>query len=989
MPAYKDECYQIANKGNLYWFAGLVNGDAKICTGDVTQDTSASAVLTQDITVNTGVLDNKGTLASDTTGFISWTPIGNLINDVHVMYTGTFDGKGHTISGLYFAGSASRLGFFGYVGRGGSVSNVGIVDSYFSGGQYAGGVCGDNYGTIKNCYYAGAVSGTYAGGVCGTNRSSCNITNCYHTGAVSGTNTGGVCGTNRSSGNITNCYYEIMDGIAGGIDGSDVTGKAQGKAKEAFSDGVVAYLLSHGSIDGSIWGQTLTGEDPQAYPVLGGAAVYTVCKNGSASYANHEGDNEHQYDNGICSGCGVYEVPVYKDECYQIANKGNLYWFAGLVNGDIRICTGDFTQNTSASAVLTQDITVNTGVLDANGELADSETGFTSWTPIGNKTKPYTGTFDGKGYKIEGLYFKDTSAESVGLFGCIGDGVEKGACICNVGIVDSYLHGKFKVGGICGQSYRSTITNCYHTGSVRGNSSVGGVCGYNYYSTIKNCYHTGSVSGDTSSVGGVCGRCENKNNFTNCYYETMDGITGGIKGSDVTGKAEGKTTQEFSDGMVAYLLSSGTDGSIWGQTLTGEDQQDYPVLGGPKVYLKGTYTGCECNPGEPTSTDGYSNNKEDSVYGEHTMTAHSANNATCTKDGNLAYWTCSNGEGLYYKDEAGTEKYNSYDDDIKLPATGHTDDNKDGICDSCGKYMDNIGARLAGHSLTLDGSVGVNFYMELSSEVISDSSAYMEFTLPGGKTATVKVNEAPTEVIAEKTYYKFRCQVNAAEMTDTIKAQLKSTVGNSKVYEYTVKEYADYLFAHKEDNAEFAKAAALIEAMVNYGSYAQIYAGYNAGNLAVGESSKLKPVTDVTLDASKYTYTPNAKETKVQFAGANLSLLSTTTLRMYFKITDVDVANVSFTYGENTLEKTQSGDYYYVELVGIPASKLDDDCVVTVNDGTNSFDVTYTPMAYCANVINRETTETRTESLKNLMKALVVYNQAADAYIGNSDNGNQ
>ena len=319
------------------------------------------------------------------------------------------------------------------------------------------------------------------------------------------------------------------------------------------------------------------------------------------------------------------------------------------------------------------------------------------------------------------------------------------------------------------------------------------------------------------------------------------------------------------------------------------------------------------------------------------------------------------------------------------PHIEHVDSNNDNICDSCGKYMDNIGARLAGHSLTLDGSVGVNFYMELSSEVISDGSAYMEFTLPGGKTSIVNVSDANTEVISGKTYYKFRCQVNAAEMTDTITAQLRSTVGNSKVYEYTVKEYADYLFAHKEDNAEFAKAADLIEAMVNYGSYAQIYAGYNADNLAVGDAGNLKSVADVTI--GEYTYTPN--ETKVQFAGANLSLLSTTTLRMYFKITDVDVANVTFTYGENTLEKTQSGDYYYVELVGIPASKLDDDCVVTVNDGTNSFDVTYTPMAYCANVVNRETTETRTESLKNLIKALVLYNRAADAYIGNTNNGNQ
>ena len=263
-----DNVYEIGNAGQLYWFAGLVNGTLT----DVTQDTSASAVLTQDITVNTGVLDGDGKLTSNPSSFTDWTPIGIRINGNDIKYTGTFDGKGYTISGLYFAGSTARLGFFGYVGSGGSVSNVGIVDSYFSGEDYAGGVCGVNSGSVTNCYHTGVVSGTtYVGGVCGANSGS--VTNCYHTGAVSGSNTGGVCGVNDSSGNITNCYYEIMDGIAGGIKGSDVTGKAQGKAKEAFNEGVVAYLLSHGSIDGSIWGQTLTGEGQQAYPVLGGAAV--------------------------------------------------------------------------------------------------------------------------------------------------------------------------------------------------------------------------------------------------------------------------------------------------------------------------------------------------------------------------------------------------------------------------------------------------------------------------------------------------------------------------------------------------------------------------------------------------------------------------------------------------------------------------------------------------------------------------------------------
>ena len=68
-------------------------------------------------------------------------------------------------------------------------------------------------------------------------------------------------------------------------------------------------------------------------------------------------------------------------------------------------------------------------------------------------------------------------------------------------------------------------------------------------------------------------------------------------------------------------------------------------------------------------------------------------------------------------------------------------------------------------------------------------------------------------------------------------------------------------------------------------------------------------------------------------------------------------------------------------VVGVAVVGDDDGFVAGGIGGTNSFDVTYTPMAYCANVVHRETTETRTEDLKNLIKALVLYNRAADAYI--------
>ena len=637
---------------------------------------------------------------------------------------------------------------------------------------------------------------------------------------------------------------------------------------------------------------------------------------------------------GNCPKCNatVYQPATLNGSNYEIGNAGQLYWFAALVNGDSSVCDyvvetnpNGIQQDTAAKAVLTADITVNTGVLDSNGNLVTNTSSFIIWTPIGKSSKQYTGTFDGRGHTISGLYFNNQETDYVGLFGYVGSGGK----ISNVGVVDSYFNGKNYVGGVCGDNDNGTIENCYNTGAVNGSGFVGGVCGKNDNGgTITNCYNTGNVSGTGDYVGSVCGQNDN-GTIANCYY-LADTATGGVNSADdAANNVLSKITDNFKSGEVAYLLSQGCtvggtiyNGDVWGQDLS--ETTNYPVLDSTKkVYQNLTYAGCEGKPGEPVKTE-YSNTQLDPVYADN------------------------------------------------------TDGDEDGKCDTCSKYMDNIGARLVGHSLTLDGSVGVNFYMELSSEVRSDSSAYMEFTLPGGKTSTVKVSEAPTEVISGTTYYKFKCQVNATAMTDTITAQIKSTVGNSKVYEYTVKEYADYLFEHQGENTEFAKAAALIEAMVNYGSYAQIYAGYNTEKLAVGDVNNLKSLDDVGI--SEY-YEPSIYETKVQFAGANLSLLSTTTLRMYFQLIDVEANEVLFGYQGQSLEMKQSGDYYYVELVGIPASKLDDEFRIDVLDGSTNFVVTYTPMAYCTSVVTRPTTETRTESLKNLIKALVLYNRAADAYI--------
>ena len=192
---------------------------------------------------------------------------------------------------------------------------------------------------------------------------------------------------------------------------------------------------------------------------------------------------------------------------YQIRTAEELYWFAALVNGDTSV-EGVAAADKAACAELTTNITVNSGVLKSDGSLADEANSFTAWTPINvDEGNPYTGTFDGKGYTISGLYFNDTSRDYIGLFGLVGSGSK----IYNVGIVDSYFKGYNNIGGVCGCCFSSgEITNCYNTGTVIGTGVYsGGVCGRNY-GTITDCYNTGNVYGASTStyegfVGGVCG----------------------------------------------------------------------------------------------------------------------------------------------------------------------------------------------------------------------------------------------------------------------------------------------------------------------------------------------------------------------------------------------------------------------------------------------------------------------------------------------------
>ena len=149
--------------------------------------TSADGLMNVAELVNGGKTDINITLDKniDLTGK-GWTPIGT---DYDNSYKGTFDGGGHTITGLTFTTNDEYAGLFGYLNRAGTVKNVvmegvQITSNQIYGGSI-GGVVGSSWGTIENCSVSGSISGTvYVGGVAGQTNSSATLTACYATGNV-------------------------------------------------------------------------------------------------------------------------------------------------------------------------------------------------------------------------------------------------------------------------------------------------------------------------------------------------------------------------------------------------------------------------------------------------------------------------------------------------------------------------------------------------------------------------------------------------------------------------------------------------------------------------------------------------------------------------------------------------------------------------------------------------------------------------------------
>ena len=414
------------------------------------------------------------------------------------------------------------------------------------------------------------------------------ITNCKATDDGGAVDIGKGCTFIMNSGTISGCRADDDAGaiFIKGNASFEMKGGTIENCSAGFCGGAVkirntsSFTMTGGTISNCTaqQGGGVYVDDSSTFNMNGGSIANCTAVNGGNSVFVMSGTGgkftmtDGTVDGSVTLHYTVAGSDVYMDGLgtatypYQISTAAQLKLFRDIVNG-----TDVQTPNSGACAVLMNDIVLNDGTFDANGNYTPT-TGLIGanpeeWTPIGkytddgNNNTPYTGTFDGGGHTIKGLYV-NLSDVAVGLFGCLED-----AAVRNL-TVDGYVQGRNIVGGIAGKARAystapSTVENCRNDCHVvceygTGSGSflyIGGIVGSAADTTIAGCVNTGVVeakgSNNYSSVAaGIVGSQYENVTVKNCYNtgeinvtgdKLRAGTAGGIAGSDFS---EGSTISD-------------------------------------------------------------------------------------------------------------------------------------------------------------------------------------------------------------------------------------------------------------------------------------------------------------------------------------------------------------------------------------------------------------------------------------------------------------
>ena len=539
-----------------------------------------------------------------------WTPIGydpTLVN----VFSGIFDGRGHTISGLYINRDDVIIqGLFG--GNSGLIANLTVTGSVTVGSSagnvavYEGGLIGGNSGVISYCVSEVDVSlsGDGAvvkgsGGVCGINTAGGLIQMCEsrNNSVYGNSEAGGLIGFSEDS-SILLCIssssvsaIDSAGGLIGLMDGGDVS--LSFSYGEVFANtnagGLIGVLGDPISIVNSYWDKDTSGQST------------------SASGIGHTTEEMMQESTYLLYPFS-YKMDIINGETYPYFNDYNWY---DSVTPYIEISSREELELIG----MHEHYPLNGYyILTSNIDLSDS-----AWTPIGD-TAPdpvsidfvqngnyFTGVFDGNGYKIYGLTVDGGATDNCcGLFNVVGRGGfvinldittnsssgevgsvvgdEYCGIICgilfNASIVSCTVRGSvdslsFPSGGVCGGVSGGTLIECRSYASVYGQGVSGGLIGaINYIysnndSCIKRCLSEGNIVEMTQNyvgglIGVIVGSSLDTSCITNCYANTE------VSGNDYVGGLIGSITGYYVTNCYSSSIISGSDyvGGLIGENST-------------------------------------------------------------------------------------------------------------------------------------------------------------------------------------------------------------------------------------------------------------------------------------------------------------------------------------------------------------------------------------------------------------------------------------
>ena len=466
-------------------------------------------------------------------------PLGDSFSNA---FTGAFDGLGHVVTGLTINRPATNnVGLFGYVGNASSViRNLGMVGSGITGQNNVGGVVGySSNGSILRSYSSDSliIGNDGVGGLVGWKDVGF-IKESYTSGTVVGN--------------------EIIGGLAGALGDS---------VRDSYSTSDTAGVLRVGGLIGltgemaSLYNSWASGEvqaTDNTTIFVGGLIGHTVTNSITVSNSYWDTETTGQTTSSGNIGTGRTTAELMQQASYNGWDFDNVWWMSeGNTRPFLRSEYSTSIRNAHQLQLVAIDLTadytlandIDMAEITSPSGMWNTSTGF---VPLGGVSSSFTGSLDGLGHVITGLYINRPDSDYVGFFGNIyrlPSEPERVETVANVGFVNGTVVGKGSVGSLAGYITEVTIKNAYADLAVSGSSwGTGGLVGTSFLGQVSQSYASGSVhnSADAGNAGGLVG--SNQGFITNSY---ATGGVSGVAGTDVGGLVGGN------DGVISNSWSSG------------------------------------------------------------------------------------------------------------------------------------------------------------------------------------------------------------------------------------------------------------------------------------------------------------------------------------------------------------------------------------------------------------------------------------------------